>query len=244
VIRIPFLNRPHKHSLFNPADFGPPPPRQQGAERWWTVAGLDIGQVNDPAALCVLSRRLRGFNQEGPLDERWRLLWCKNFPLGTDYSDLARDSLLVGADVLVYDATGGRQMMNVFRTEQDGIQHDRLTSGKPHLMTRLRPINLVSSLMREAAIRDKGIWSIPKHELVAAINIGAQGGRVIPAPQAAEDYARLLDQCRNFEERRSKAGNRQYGAPGHAADDMTIAFALACWWCFRFGGRSEPAIRM
>jgi hypothetical protein len=229
------LHRPlHKFSLFTPADYGPHPTRPVGEERWWTVAGLDLGQVRDPSAICVLSKRIKGTDFEGPSDDRWFLSACKNFPLGMDYIEVARASIAVGADILAFDATGGRIMWDVLRKEAQAAGYQG----------RIRPINIASSIMREAAIKDKGFWSVPKRELIAAINIGAQSGRVIPFEEAKDDYHALLGQCRNFQERTTAAGNRTSGAPGHGVDDLTIAFGLACWWAFRFGGRAVPAILM
>ena len=221
MIRIPFLNRPHKHSLFNPADFGPPPPKPLGKHRWWTGAGLDIGQVRDPSAICVLSKKLRGTNQEGPLDDRWFLSCCKNFPLGMDYNEQARVALEVGADILVFDATGGgRVMADVLRREAQAMNY----------RGRIRPVSLATSQMKESVIREKGFWSVPKREIIAAINIAMQSGKVVPFPEAEADWRALLEQCRNFQERTTVAGNRTSGSPGHASDDLVIALGLSAWW--------------
>lgn len=226
------LNTPHKFSLFTPADYGDKGPPAVGVEKWWTICGFDLGQVRDPSAVCVISRKVYNSAFQGPRDERWWMSCCKNLPLGMDYVEQAKRVLAIGADILAFDVTGGRIMADLLRRE----------AMASHYKGRIRPISIASSVMREAAIREKGFWSVPKRELVAAINIAVQDRKVLPFPEAEADYRALLEQCRNFQEKTTAAGNKKMEAPGHGVDDLVIAASLATWWALRFGGRSEPAI--
>lgn len=242
--------KPHKFSLFGPADYPTPEPVRRppdGVVQWFSVAGWDIGKIKDPSALCVIARAIYGRWYEGPRDERWWLVKCENLPRGMAYPDQVEYVLGQPVDFLCFDATGGGGVI------KDYVRRDVSRYG---FQGRTIPVVIAASNMHEAVHKEGGLWSVPKRELVQAMNICLQLKKVWPLPKVTdeqgrvvdpgttEEYKALMDQAQSFELTRTKEGSLKMEGKGHGVDDLCIAFMLSAWWITKHGVRREPAILM
>lgn len=180
--------------------------------------GLDIGQVQDPAALAILER----------LDERtpdgwvYHLRHLERPQLGTSYGGIvslvaarmAHPSLL-GAPLII-DRTGvGRPVVEMFREAGLAPVAVTITGGQ---QAKQDPDNW----------RD---WSVPKRDLVGALQVLFQSGRLKVAaglPLAATFTKELL----NFKMKINlQTGHDSYEAWREGQhDDLVLAVALAVWY--------------
>lgn len=86
-----------------------------------------------------------------------------------------------------------------------------------------------------------GMWRVPKRDLVAALQLAFQAGRLEIA--AGTDHAQtLVAELADFRVRMSASGSDTYGAWRDGAhDDLVLALALAVWWGDRMPARSRKA---
>lgn len=207
-------------------------------ERFAYVGGLDLGKVRDNAALSVLRRTVVGGRFRGPVDDRWHMRLCSNIELQTDYVDIARFVLSLPLSVLIFDATGGG--IPVY----DILRREAMALG---FRGRIKAATLVSSRTEKSMTREKGFVSIPKKELVTAIEAAVQKGCIVPAIDAQDDWRRMMAQAATFERVQGPTGNISYRASGkdqgRNKDDLVIAFGLAAWWVMHFR-KSQASIFM
>ncbi|MBL8211253.1 MAG: hypothetical protein JNK87_11105 [Bryobacterales bacterium] len=80
------------------------------------------------------------------------------------------------------------------------------------------------------ASRDsKGMWHVPKEELVTRLQLLLQGKRLRIA-KGMRHLDRLVRELESFQMKLSEKGKTQYGAAGESErDDLVMAMALACW---------------
>ena len=174
------------------------------------VVGLDLGQAQDYTALAVVERTEGGERHVRHLER---------FPLGTTYPAivervaalLSREPLAGDAE-LVVDATGvGAPVVDLLRDAG------------------LRPV-AVTITGGEKVIRGSDGWRVPKRDLVAALQVALQTGRLKVAatlPLAEILTRELLD----FRVRITDAAHDTYGAWREGShDDLVLAVALAVWW--------------
>lgn len=201
-------------------------------ERWLRIGGLDLGQAQDPAALAVIQTKVYGRDFVGPRLQGWDLVKLGNWPLGTDYGQIIADVLdLKTLSVLCIDATGAKPFVDWFRRE----------ASQKSWPTRIRPINISTSAMREAAVREKGFWSVPKREIVNSLVVMEHRHHLrMPKDKTTR---LLLKQLADFKMTISRAANQLFGAKAGSHDDLVMALGMACWWALRAGAR-EPAIMM
>lgn len=201
------------------------------SERWHRIGGLDIGQSHDPSALAVIQHRVYGRDFIGPHQEGWELIKLGTWPLGTDYGEVIKDVLnLKTLSVLCVDATGAKPFIDWFRREASRVSW----------ATRIRPINIATSAMREAAVREKGFWSVPKREIVTALVV-MEHKHGLKLPKEDPAVKRLLRELADFKLTISRAANQTFGAKQGSHDDLVMSLGMACWWALRSGVR-EPAI--
>lgn len=211
------------------------------------IVGLDLGQANDHTAMCAVEMMRqppadpgttgreavqpvapRSAKTSAPILPRYRVPFITRAPLGTPYPSIVRRVAetitappLAGECHLVVDATGvGRPVLDMMR-------------GGP-----LPPVPVVitgGDRVHGAA----GMWRVPKRDLVAALQLAFQAGRLEIA--AGTDHAQtLVAELADFRVRISASGSDTYGAWRDGAhDDLVLALALAVWWGDRLARRSQ-----
>ncbi len=218
------------------------------------TVGLDLGQAADYTAIAVIERREVGtgeWEDHGPrhrlipvlnafgyghgeqrLEEIGRITHEKTtvnldirhlerLPLGTPYPDVVRRvvTLLALPDLaeaaLVVDATGvGRPVVDMLHAAGLSLTAVTITGG--------------TSVTQNGWCR-----GVPKRDLVSALQVHQQAGRLKVSSQAPE-VAALVRELLNFKVKITDAGNDTYGAWREGShDDLVLATALAAWWAER-----------
>lgn len=174
------------------------------------TVGLDLGQAQDYSALVVMEHD--GGRSDAVDIRRW--------PLATPYPAIVADvgALLalpaLAAAALVVDGTGvGRGVVDMFRA-----------SGT----RRLVPVLITAGA--HAHQDEHGYWLVPKKELVGAVQVGLQTGKLKIA--ASLNHARLLlNELVQFQAKITDAANVVTGAWREGQhDDLVLALALAQWY--------------
>jgi len=183
--------------------------------------GLDLGQAQDFSALVALRRRREPDpRREGATQFRYTVRGIRRWPLGTLYPAVVADVCalvsrppLAGA-LLAVDFTGcGRPVV------------DMLRQARPQ--AHLRPVLITAG---HAVTGDEHALRVPKRELVAAVAVLLQTGRLeIPGniPEADVLGRELLF----FRATISTSGHEQFEADWRtrAHDDLVLALAMAAW---------------
>lgn len=198
------------------------------------LAGLDVGEMSDPSALCVLERDVA--MPKGKLESRYAARWLERFPLQTPYPAMARlvrERLekLGQHCLLVIDVTGvGRGVVDMFREEWmhlDPLTHTRQPlPGKPTIVA----VTLLTSAMHEPKAPSWDEQHVPKRNVVMAFMVVLQQHR-FRAARGLKEAQTLFQEGLNFQWKVSAAGNDQYGAwRAGQHDDLLLAVAVAVWW--------------
>lgn len=150
------------------------------------IAGLDLGQAQDPSALAMVERDQWPEGRYGPIDDRTRVVALRQWPLDTDYTELADEVLGYGMDALVVEVNGpGRPMLDLLRRQ----------ARKSGFKGRVHGTVTAPSSVRPKLIQDEAkgrIVVVPKGELIYAINeLQRRGaffecskcGTILPAPE-------------------------------------------------------------
>ena len=182
----------------------------------------DLGQVNDFTAITVLQRIILRDSIRGIETAReYRLRHIERPPLGTTYPAIVeRLKQLVDSDKLrselravVVDLTGvGRPVWDLmqesgFKNQVNGIT---ITGG-----------NTVS--------RDRGLFNVPKRDLVCALQVAFQNGQLKIASGLTEGEA-LVRELTNFKVKISVSGHDTYEAWRESIhDDIVLSTAMALW---------------
>lgn len=203
------------------------------------VAGVDLGQACDHAAISILKRTTYKGHFCGPPDPSSRLVYCRRWPNDTDYMDLAEELVSLNPNVMVLEFNGvGRPVVDIVRS----VAQRRGYVGK------IRPVITAASNARMEEHREaRGSYmTVPKKDIVSAIRImGKARLLVTPSPKRMPELKHLDEELRVFQMRYSQAGNMQFGnQPGAGLhDDLVISLGLACWWMLRCSGQN-PGIAM
>lgn len=188
------------------------------------VLGLDLGQANDYTAVSVGEVRLRP--KPDPFDLQIRHL--HRFPLRMPYPTMVdevgvmvRELKKLGRVLMVIDHTGvGRPVVDLFRMAGLGVT--------------IYPVTIATSAMSEAR-RDPstGNWTVPKKDLVAAIQTLAYADRLKVAQSL--QFAPILGQeLLAFRMKYTAAANVTYEAWREGDhDDLVLAVAMTCWGAVR-----------
>jgi hypothetical protein len=117
----------------------------------------------------------------------------------------------------VIDGTGvGRGVVDMFRTSRDQV-------------CRIVPVLITAG---NKAAQENGYWHVPKKDLVSAVQILLQTGRLKIAD--VPERATLLAELQGFEVKITAAANATYGAWREGLhDDLVLALALAVWYAQR-----------
>jgi len=205
--------------------------------------GLDLGQASDYSALAVVERV-----GDGP-EPGHHIRHLRRFPLGTGYPEvvaavaalLATPPLAADA-ILVLDRTGvGRAVHDLFAPPKPpraagawavgSLGPPRPTTPPPVP----GPVYGVTITAGDRVRREGREYWVPKRDLVGAVSVGLQSGRLKIAPGLPE-AATLAEELQNFKVKITLAGHDSYAAGGDALDwrdrphdDLVLAVALAVW---------------
>jgi hypothetical protein len=175
--------------------------------------GLDLGQAADYTALATVRRT-------GGAEARYEVVGLKRFALGTAYAAIVESvSALLGRaplngpkTKLLVDATGvGMPVVEMFRRAG------------------MKPVAVIMTAGATATCVDAYRWHVPKRELVSALQLPLQAGRLKVSGRLAE-AATLQREMLSFRVRITAAANDTYAAWREGEhDDTVLAVALATW---------------
>lgn len=197
--------------------------------------GIDMGQVVDSTAIAVIERRRmvprerlhRSVIEEAQAEarkaeHRLDLVHMHRIPLGTSYpqqreiiSDLLQRPILRGEPVYL-DATGVGLGPFQFLKEA-GIRN-------------LHAINITGST-GQAKMTPQG-WNVGKAELVGAVQIEMQTGR-LRIGRSVPEAANLVGELKEFRQRKSPSGHMTYNAREGKHDDLVLAVSYAVFGALR-----------
>lgn len=197
-----------------------------------TVLGLDLGQRADYSAAAVVEAtgrkqevivdaedeeyhvpRPRAVRLEGPpIDFACRFL--RRWPLATSYPTIVADTVLIlrriSNVVLALDLTGvGLAVGDLFTQAGLSFVGVSITAGR-------MPTPIV------------GGYTVPKRELIGAVQVALQSGRLKIAGKLPE-AATLQHELEAFDGKLSGSGHDSYDARSGEHDDLLLALCLACW---------------
>lgn len=185
----------------------------------WAI-GLDLGQSSDYSAAAILVERAA--TQDTPL--RHEVPWLRRWDLGTSYPTIVREATALVArtaralgplGALAVDYTGcGRPVVDYFRLEE--------------LPVPLYAVGITAG--RQATMDpDTNEWHVPKIQLVSAVQLMLQDGRLLFGKQLPLTPI-LAKEMLNFQVKVTTAANEQYGAWREGThDDLVLAVAMPCW---------------
>jgi hypothetical protein len=184
-----------------------------------TVVGLDLGQVSDYSALATV--------QAAGQDAKGRTIWAvpllRRWQLGTSYPQVVKDVAAIAGELprpaLVLDATGvGAAVADLFAAAA-------LPVG--------RILRAVITGGHAVPPPVRGQWSVPKVQLVSAVQAALQGRRLKIASRLKE-AATLTRELSTFKVKITTAGNETFESwRERDHDDLVLAVALAVWFAER-----------
>lgn len=190
----------------------------------------DLGQSNDPTAICVMQHRtVRHLHWAGAItkvSEHFDVRHLQRLPLGLSYVDqvdrvaqlLARPPLKSGCGFLI-DATGvGRAVADLFNDA--GLRPTQVT---------------ITAGDKQTAVGERR-WHVPKGVLISTIDARLHTGELRFAADL-HDAAAMQEELKDFQRKVSAAGRYSYDARVGKHDDLVLAVALALW---HFVGRPKP----
>jgi len=196
----------------------------------WVLAA-DIGQSNDPTAICVMQHRIVehfNFDEVTRISEHFDVRHLQRLPLGMSYVDqvaevrrlLARPPLCDGCKFAI-DATGvGRAVGDLF--DDAGVRPTQVTITAGNEQTRI----------------DEYRWHVPKSVLISNVDARLHLGELRFAAALTEAGA-MADELKDFQRKVSAAGRSTWSARDGKHDDLVLAVAIALW---SFVGQPNPAM--
>lgn len=179
------------------------------------LIGLDIGQIQDFTAICVIEK-LGDINNGNVYHVRH----LKRFTLGTSYPEIV-DSVdrlitrkpLEGNAHLVVDSTGvGSPVVDMFR--QSGMY----------------PIIAVTITGGNEVNRNGVDYKVPKRDLVSNLQVLFQSG-LLKIAKDLPDARTLIEELLNFKVKISNKGHDSYEAwRENIHDDLVLSVCLAVWY--------------
>jgi hypothetical protein len=188
--------------------------------------GLDLGQAQDPTAICVVEKPEEG--DKAPLHVRH----LERPELGTYYPDIAeRVKGLVRDPSLTQTAYNWTSGLNETRSPE--LVVDATGVGRPVVdMIRREGLSFVPVLITGGDIEhhENGWYKVPKRNLVSAVQLALQSGRLKIAEELAL-AATLRKELLNFRIKVNiSTAHDSYEAWREGDhDDLVLATALACW---------------
>jgi hypothetical protein len=178
--------------------------------------GLDLGQAQDPTAVCIVERK--GDIKTGVC----HVPQLKRYALGTSYNAIVDDlaeklKKAPQGTRLILDGTGvGRAVVDMItgheKLRQTGVQ-----------------ITAVTITAGNDEARDGIWWRVPKRNLVGAVQVLLQSQRLKIAENLSDTPA-LVSELQNFKVKITDSGNDVYGEwRSGKHDDLVLAVALGAW---------------
>jgi hypothetical protein len=194
------------------------------------VMGLDLGPPGEPTGFAVLERPAA----EGPSPEpEYAVRHLERFPPGATYPVIieavaarADTSPLCDSPLVVDQTAVGRAVI------------DRLRRAQPAP----RVVPVVIGAGQSAQRDEKGVWVVPKKELVTCLQLAFQTRRLKVAP-GLPDTELLVTELAGFRIKRvplSDTEASEWRTGRH--DDLVFAVALACWYADRHRPLTPGAI--
>jgi hypothetical protein len=219
------------HLIMDPSAVPVPPPPLVRADYF---GGLDLGQLQDYSALCILERT--SFSH-GDRPTTFKARHLHRWDLGTKYPAIVqsvRDQLakLPGAR-LVVDATGvGRPILDLFRAI-------------PEMYERVIGVTITGGHGAHFDANSAS-WHVPKVHLVGALQ-AEMGRNTLKVAASLPEARTLLDELLNFRVKVSVAtGNESFEAwRERDHDDLVLALAVGLWYARRApvsGAAMGPAV--
>ncbi len=220
----------------------------------WYFVGVDLGQVNDYTAICVVERipkeigpdgRPAGLPEQGQhygrrtkVDSQLHVRHLERLPLGMSYVAQAEHirNLVHAPELQSYKNTV--QLWGDFRVVDErgvppGLAIDATGAGRPltNLLTsyglKLDPVTLHGG---EAVTYADGFWRIPKRDLVSVLPVALQSGWLKIA-QELELAETLRQELLNFKIKIDpKTAHDSYSHwRENEHDDLVLATGMAAW---------------
>jgi hypothetical protein len=199
--------------------------------------GVDVGQVRDPAALCVLERRMvfvpgpHAGSDPASGSESWsyRIRHLERCKLGLSYPAVVDRVAAVSAKLVALEVRPGLCNSAEVIVDVTGV-------GRPVydlLVDRVRGSQVTGVNFTSGQVANSGdgrVWNVPKRDLVAGLVVGFQDRELLIAEKLPE-AAVLVNELVNFQMTLSAAGRDSYSNDGALAkhDDYVSAAALAYW---------------
>jgi hypothetical protein len=209
-----------------------------GIAKWTTWAartfiGVDLGQQREYTSIAVLDgwtveTGFDYFNWQKTTEERVAIRHLERMPIGTPYKRIADRLMEIKEELwreppvaVVVDATGvGAAIVDVIKKRGLGCQ--------------VQPITITAG---DKAVREKGVWRVPKRDLIAELQVLLESKRLRVAGGIPEAEI-LLKEMREMRGKVRLTGNEQVTEWREGAnDDLVLAVALAYWWMGK-GGKS------
>lgn len=221
--------------------------------RTLSAVGVDIGQAQDPTALCAIEGVFWRIHPRWAADHRWpfpgvslseqrieqinaarpsnelRVRMLQRLPLGLSYID----QCVLLAEVLARPALA-----------EATVWLDATGVGKP-----------ISDLFRRAGVKHSPVWitggrdeqqhgpgvSVPKIQLISRLQAALHSGELKIAKALPEAVA-FTRELQEFRVSWTEMGNMRFGARQGAHDDLVLAAALAVYGVTRNETRSSSVV--
>src|SRR6266404_1932484 len=206
--------------------------------RW--ILAADLGQANDPTAICVMNHLVVPCEEWIPnkKNETWRQARTEHFrvyhlerlPLNLAYpvqvarigAILARPPLDAGCEFAIDETGVGKAVGDIF--DAAGLNPRRVT--------------ITAGL--EPTMHDGRHWHVPKGALITNMEARFHTGELKIADTITDSPA-LKEELRDFQRKVSEAGRTTFNARSGAHDDLVLAVAIALWTATnRTSFTSEP----
>jgi hypothetical protein len=172
--------------------------------------GLDLGQRHDPTAIAVAEKTTNHI----------RVRHLERIPLGTPYPgvvervrEIVWNRQLVRNCALALDGTGvGAPVVDMLRAARLGCD-----------------IAAVTITGGERQHQKGSVWSVPKRDLIAGVQLLLERGELKLA-KGLRELGPLMRELTDVRATAGVGGRVRLGADGCGEhDDLVIALALACW---------------
>jgi hypothetical protein len=203
----------------------------------WFVAGVDLGQVADPTAICIVERitePVSDWTSLLPVEvaTRFEVRHLERLKLGMSYVDqVAYVGELLRRPPLSRPAINGNKATSLV------IDHSGV--GRPvfdlFVSAGLRPIG-VSIVAGEQTKHVDGGYRIGKLPLISQLQALLHEG-VLKVAADLPEAATLTRELQNFRATFTTAGNATFGAREGQHDDLVLSTAIAAWYA-RTGANS------
>jgi hypothetical protein len=197
------------------------------------VIAASLGSGADPTGIAVVEQEMTGSSNYKAVTKALRMRHLERLPTDANYPDavtaigrllaspdIAEAENCGGADVVLDVTDVGRQIVELFQRE--GI--------KPVIVT-------VTGATEAEDQVERGIWRVPKVELVGGLRVAWEDKRLKMA-EGVELMPELLDELRNFQMRPKKRLdlNDPESWRDSDRDDLVLASAVGVWWT----GKNRP----